>query len=146
MADEGCVFLQLTPAIEASEADRDRDAEEAVTNMAVATAEVPTAMEGVLATEGTEGSVVKLSLILEERVEGDHVEGVLRQREQFECELREATPDHALLAAKEAVARVLGEDSDVQEVSGVSATATAAELVTMEGVWRTEEETVLRQG
>jgi len=121
------------PAIEASEADADGDAEEAVTNTAVATAEVPSAMEGVQATEGTEGSVVEPSPIPEERVEGDHAEGVSWQREQFERELREATPDHTSPAAEEAVARVLGEDSDVQPVA-------------MEGVRRTEEETVPRQG
>jgi len=103
-------------------------------------------MEGVQATEGTEGSVVEPSPIPEERVEGDHAEGVSRQREQFERKLREATPDHASPAAEEAVARALGEDSDVQEVSGVSTTATAAEPVAMEGVRRTEEETVPRQG
>jgi len=145
-ADKECVFPQPMPAIEASEADVDRDAEEAVTNMAVATVEVPSAMEGVQATEGTKGSVIELSLIPEERVEGDHMEGVLRQHEQFERELREATPDHASLAAKEAVARALGEDSDMQEVSGASAMATVAEPVAMEGVRRTEEETVPRQG
>jgi len=146
MADKECVFPQLTPAIEASEADADGDAEEAMTNMAVATAEVPSAMEGVQAMEGTEGSIVKPSPIPEERVEGDHAEGVSRQREQFEHELREATLDHASPAAKEAVARVLGEDSDVQEVLGASAMATMAEPVAMEGVWRTEEEMVPRQG
>jgi len=145
-ADEECVFPQPTPAIEASEADADRDAKEAMMNTAVATVEVPSAMEGVQATEGTEGSIIELSLIPEERVEGDHMEGVSQQHKQFERELREATPDHASLAAKEAVARVLGEDSDMQEVSGASAMATAAEPVAMEGVWRTEEETVLRQG
>jgi len=145
-ADEECVFPQPTPAIEASEADADGDAEEAVTNMAVATAEVPSAMEGVQVTEGTKGSVIELSPILEERVKGDHAEGVSRQCEQFERKLRETTLDHTSLAAEEAVARVLGEDSDVQEVSGASAMATAAEPVAMEGVQRTEEETVPRQG
>jgi len=146
MADKECVFLQPTPTIEASEADTDGDAEEAVTNTAVATAEVPSAMEGVQVTEGTEGSVVEPSPIPEERVEGDHAEGVSRQHKQFERELREATPDHASPAAEEPVARALGEDLDVQEVSGASAMATAAEPVAMEGVQRTEEEMVPRQG
>jgi len=100
-ADKECVFPQPTPAIEASEADTDGDAEEAVTNTAVATAEVPSAMEGVQATEGTKGSVVEPSPIPEERVEGDHAEGVLRQCEQFERKLREATPDHTSPAAKD---------------------------------------------
>jgi len=143
------------PVIEAGEADADGDIEEAGTAeamgstseaVAVPTAEAPEAMEGVQATHEAEGSIVEPTPVPEEKAEEDHAEGVLRQREQFERELREATTDYASPAAKEAVARALGEDSDMQEESGASATATAAEPVTMEGVRRTEEETVPRQG
>ena len=114
--------------------------------VAVPTAEAPEAMEGVQATYEAEGSIVKLTPVPEEKAEEDHAEGVLRQREQLERKVREATTDYTSLAAEEAVARALGEDSDVQEVLGASAMATMAEPVAMEGVRRTEEEMVPRQG
>ena len=84
--------------------------------------------------------------MLEERAEGDHAEGVSRQREQFERELRVTSLDHASPAAEEAVARVLGEDSDVQEVSGASATAVVVDPDAMEGVRMIAGEMVPRQG
>jgi len=137
--------LEPLPAEESCEADADRDLEEAgaakamVSTSAVVmvqTAEAPEAMEEVQATEA-EGSIVKLLLVPEERAEGDHAEGVSWQREQLERELREVTADYATPAAEEAVARVLGEGSDMQEVPGASATA---------GASATEPETVPRQG
>jgi len=155
MADEDCIFLQPMPIIEAGEADVDRDAEEARTAdatglmskaVAVPTAEAPEAMEGVQAMYEAEGSIVEPTPVPEEKAKEDHVEGVLQQREQLKRKVREATMDYTSLAAEEAVARALGEDSDAQEVSGASATATTAEPVAMEGVRRTEEETVPRQG
>jgi len=99
-------------------------------------AEAPEAMEEVQATEA-KGSIVKPSPVLEERAEGDHAEGVSRQREQLERELREVTADYATPAAEEAVVRALGEGSDMQEVLGASATA---------GASATEPEMVPRQG
>ena len=144
--DKDCIFLLPTPVIAASEADMEGDAKEAGTSMVVAVAEVPMAMEGIQVMEGTEGSIVKLSPMPEERAKGDHTEGVSWQHKQFEQELRVTSMDHALPAAEEAVVRALGEDSDVQEVLGASATATAAEPDAMEGVQRTTEETVPRQG
>jgi len=154
-ADKDCIFLQPTPIIKAGEADVDRDAEEAGTAdamgsmseaVAVPTAEAPEAMEGVQATYEAEGSIVKLTPVPEEKAKEDHAEGMLRQHKQFERELREATTDYASPAAEEAVARALREDLDIQEVPEPSTVATAAELVAMEGVQRTEEETVPRQG
>jgi len=59
----------------------------------VPTAEAPEAMEGVQATYEAEGSIVKPTPVPEEKAEEDHAEGMLRQREQFEHELREATTD-----------------------------------------------------
>ena len=103
-------------------------------------------MTGVQAAEGTEGSVIEPSPMPEERTEGDHAEGVSRQREQLERELRVTSTDHASPAAEEAVARVLGEDLDVQEVSRASATAVAADPDAMEGVRMMVNETVPRQG
>jgi len=154
-ADKDCIFLQLTPIIEAGEADMDGDVEEARTAnatgsmseaVAVPTAEAPEVMEGVQATYEAEGSIVKPTPVPEEMAKEDHAEGVLQQCEQFERELREATMDYVSPAAEEAVARALGEDSDVQEVLELSTAATTAEPVAMEGVRRTEEEMVLRQG
>jgi len=145
MADEDCIFLQLTPVIEAGEVDRDGDVEEAGMAKAtgstseavvVLTAEAPEAMEGVQATYKAEGSIVKPMPVPEEKAEEDHAEGMLWQRKQFERELREATTDYALPAAEEAVARALGEDSDVQEVPESSTAASG-----MAGA-----ETVPRQG
>jgi len=155
MADEDCIFLQPTPIIEAGEADTDGDAEEARTAdatgsmskaVAVLTAEAPEAMAGVQATYKAEGSIIELTPVPEEKAKEDHAEGVLQQCKQLEREVREATMDYASPAAEEAVARALGEDSDMQEVSGVSTTVTVAEPVAMEGVRRTEEEMVPRQG
>jgi len=132
--------LESPPAEEPREADVDGDLEEAGTVEAtvstsaavvVQTAEDPEAMEEVQATEEAEGSIVKPSPVPEERAEGDHVEGVSWQQEQLERELREVTADYAMPAAEEAVARALGESSDMQEVPGASAT---------------EPETVPRQG
>jgi len=132
--------LEPPPAEESCKADTDRDLKEAgvakatiSTSVAVVvqTAEAPEAMEEVQATEEAEGSIVKPSPVPEERAEGDHTEGVLWQQEQLEHKLREVTADYAMPAAEEAVARVLGESSDVQEVPGASAT---------------EPETVPRQG
>jgi len=130
----------LEPLAEQScKADTDADLEEAgmakvmaSTSVAVMvqTAEAPEAMEE------DEGSIVKPSPVPEVRTVGDHAEGMLWQLEQLECELMEVT-DYALPAAKEAVARALGESSDVQEVPGVSATV---------GASVTEPETVPRQG
>jgi len=126
-------------AEESCKVDMDRDLKEAGTAkvtastsaaVVVQTAEVPEAMEE------DEGSIVKLSLVPEERTMGDHVEGMSRQLEQLERELMEVT-DYASPVAEEAVARVLGESSDVQEVPGVS---------TMAGASATEPETVPRQG
>jgi len=110
-----------------------------VTSMAVMVqmAEVPEAMEEVQAMEEAEGSIIEPSPVPEERAEGDHAEGVLRQQEQQECKLREVTADYATPAAKEAVARALGEGSDMEEVPGASA---------MAGESATEPETVPRQG
>jgi len=85
------------------------------------TAEALEAMEGVQAMEEAEGSIAELMPVLEERVEGDHAEGVLQQWEQLEHELRE--------------------DSDVQEVLGLSTGASATARASM-----TELEMVLRQG
>jgi len=109
--------------------------------VAVPTAEAPEAMEGVQATYEAEGSIVEPTPVPEEKAEEDHAEGMSRQREQFECELREATTDYASPAAEEAVARALGEDSDVQEVpeSSTAVSGTA-------GASGTEAETVPRQG
>jgi len=134
------------PVVAASEADAEGDAEEAGMSMVAATAGVSMAIEGVQAVEETKGSIVELSLMPEERAEEDHVEGVLRQCKQFKQELMVTSTDHASLAAEEAVARALGEDSDVQEVSRASATAAAVDLDTMEGVRMTADKMVLRQG
>jgi len=132
--------LEPPPAEESCKADADRDLEEAgaaeatvSTSAAVVvqTAEAPEAMEEVQATKEAGGSIVKPSPVPEERAEGDHAEGMSRQQEQLERELREVTADYAAPAAEEAVARALGEGSDVQEVPGASAT---------------EPETVPRQG
>jgi len=121
------------PAEESCEADADGDLEEAgmaevtaSTSAAVVvqTAEAPEAMEE------DEGSIVKLSPVPEVRTVGDHAEGMSRQLKQLERELMEVT-DYTLPAAKEAVVRVLGESSDMQEVPGASAM---------------EPETVPRQG
>jgi len=115
------------PAEESCKADVDGDLEEvgtaevtASTSAAVVvqTAEAPEAMEE------DKGSIVKPSLVPEERTVGDHAEGVSRQLEQLERELMEVT-DYASPAAKEAVARALGESSDLQEVPGASAMARA---------------------
>jgi len=137
-ADEDCIFLQPTPIIEAGMAKATGSMSKAVT---VQTAEALEAMEGVQAMYKAEGSIVKLTPVLEERAEEDHMEGVLRQHEQLECKLREVTTDYTSLAAEEAVARALGEDSDVQEVpeSSTAASATA-------GASAMEAETVPRQG
>jgi len=150
MADEDCIFLQLMPVIEAGEADADRDVEEVGTAKAtgsmskavvVPTAEAPEAMEGVQAMYEAEGSIVKPTPVPEEKAEEDHMEGMLRQCEQFECKLREATTDNASPAAEEAVARALGEDLDMQEVPESSTVVSVTA-----GVSATEAETVLRQG
>jgi len=131
--------LESLLAEEPREADADGDLEEAGTVEATAststavlvqTAEAPEAMEE----DG--GSIVEPSPVPEERTVGDHTEGVSRQLEQLECELMEVT-DYASPAAEEAVARALGESSDVQEVPGASATARARAA---------EPGTVLRQG
>jgi len=120
--------LEPLPAEESCEADTDGDLEEAgaaeatvSTSAAVVvqTAEAPEVMEEVQATEA-KGSIVEPSPVPEERAEGDHAEGVSRQQEQLERELREVTADYATPAAEEAVARALGEGSDVQEVPGAS--------------------------
>jgi len=80
--------LEPPPAEESCKADADRDLEEVGTVKAmvstsvavmVQTAEAPEAMEEVQATEEAEGSIVEPSLVPEERAEGDHVEGMLRQ-------------------------------------------------------------------
>jgi len=150
MADKDCIFLQPTPVIKAGEADMDGDAEEArmadttgSTSKAVTvpTAEALEVMEGVQMTYEAEGSIVEPTPVPEEKAKEDHVEGVLWQCKQFERELREATTDYASPAAEEAVARALGEDSDVQEVpeSSTAASGTA-------GASGTEAETVPRQG
>jgi len=106
--DEDCIFLLPMPVIVASEADMEGDAKEAGASMAVATVEVPMAMEGVQVMEETEDSVIEPSLIAEERAKGDHAEGVLQQHEQFEWELRVTSMDYRSPVAKEAVARALG--------------------------------------
>jgi len=116
--------LESPPAEEPCKADTDGDLEEAGTVKAMAstsaavivqTAEAPEVMEE----DG--GRIVEPSPVPEERTEGDHAEGVSQQQEQLERELREVTADYATPAAKEAVARVLGEGSDVEEVPGASA-------------------------
>jgi len=149
-ADEDCIFLQPTPIIEAGEADTDVDAEEAGTAdamgstskaVAVPTAEALEAMEGVQAMYKAEGSIVKLTPVLEEKAKEDHAEGVLRQRKQFEHELREGTTDYTSLAAEEAVARALGEDLDMQEAPESSTVASGTA-----GASGMEPETVPRQG
>jgi len=131
--------LEPLPAEESCEADGDGDLKEAgvakamvstSTAVMVQTAEAPEAMEEVQVTEA-KGSIVEPSPVPEERAEGDHAEGVSQQREQLERELREVTADYATPAAEEAVARALGEGSDMQEVPGASAM---------------EPETVPRQG
>jgi len=81
------------------------------------------------------GSIVKPSLVLEERAKGDHMEGVLWQCKQLKHKLREVTMDYMSPAAKEAVARVLGEDLDMQQV-----------LESSTGVSMMEPEMVPRQG
>jgi len=91
------------------------------TAVMVQTAEALEVMEEVQMTEEAKGSITKPSPVLEERAEGDHMEGMLWQLEQLEHKLREVTVDYASPAAEEAVARVLGESSDVQEVLGASA-------------------------
>jgi len=150
MADEDCIFLQPTPVIEAGDADADGGIEEvgmakAMGSMskavAVPTAEAPEVMEGVQAMYKAEGSIVKPTPVLEEKAEEDHAEGMSQQCEQFEHELREVTTDYASPAAEEAVARALGEDSDMQEVPELSTAASG-----MAGVSATEVETVPRQG
>jgi len=150
MADEDCIFLQPMPIIEAGEVDMDGDAEEArmanamgLTSKAVGvlTAEAPEAMEGVQVMYEAEGSIVEPTPVPEEKAEEDHAEGVLWQCKQFERKLREVTMDYASLAAEEAVARALGEDSDVQEAPESSTAASG-----MAGVSGTEPETVPRQG
>jgi len=125
--------LESPPAEEPHEADTDRDLEEAGTVKAtvstsaavlVQTAEAPEVMEE------DRGSIIKPSLVPEERTMGDHAEGVSRQLEQLERKLMEVT-DYASPAAEEVVARALGESSDVQEVPGAS--ATELEMVPRQG-------------
>jgi len=120
-------------AEESCEADTDGDIKEAGTAEVMAsmsaavmvqTAEAPEVMEE------DKGSIVKLSPVPEERTMGDHAEGMSRQLEQLQHELMEVT-DYVSLAAEEAVARVLGESSDVQEVPGAS--ATELEMVPRQG-------------
>jgi len=132
--------LESLPAEEPRKADADGDLEEAgtvkvmaSTSMAVVVqmAEVPEVMEEVQVMEEAEGSIVEPSPVPEERAEGDHAEGVSRQQEQQEHELREVTADYAMLAAEEAVARALGEGSDMEEVPGAS--ATEPEMVPRQG-------------
>jgi len=127
------------PAEESCEADADRDLKEAgmakvtaSTSVAVVvqTAEAPEAMEE------DEGSIIEPSPVPEVRTMGDHAEGMSQQLKQLERELMEVT-DYVSPAAEEAVARALGESSDVQEVLGASATV---------GANTTEPETVPRQG
>jgi len=125
--------LEPLPAEESCKVDMDGDLEEvgAAEAMASTSAAVVVQMaEAPEAMEEDRGSIVKPSPVPEERTVGDHAEGVSRQLEQLECKLMEVT-DYVSPAAKEAVARVLGESSDVQEVLGVSVT---------------ELETVPRQG
>ena len=126
-------------AEESCKADTDADLEEAGTAKVMAstsvavvvqTAEAPEAMEE------DEGSIVKLSPVPEVRTMGDHAEGMSQQLKQLERELMEVT-DYVSPAAEEAVARALGESSDVQEVPGASATARARAV---------EPGTVPRQG
>jgi len=142
---QGLCLPLPAPVIAASEADAEGDAEEAGASMVVATAGALMLMARAQAEE-TEGSVIDPSPMPEERAEGDHVEGLSWQHKQFEWELRVTSVDHASPVAEEVVARALGEDSDVQEVSRVSATAVAADPDAMEGVWMTANEMVLRQG
>jgi len=132
--------LESPLAEEPHKADVDRDLEEAgmvkvmvstSTAVVVQTAEVPEAMEEVQATEEAKGSIIKPSPVPEERAEGDHAEGMSRQQEQRERELREVTADYTMPAAEEAVARALGEGSDVEEVPGAS--ATEPEMVPRQG-------------
>jgi len=134
------------PVIAASEADAEGDAEEARTSTVAATAGASRVIKGVQVAEETKGSIVELLPMPEERVKGDHAEGVLQQCKQFECKLRVTSMDHTLPVAKEVVARALGEDSDMQEVSGASAMVAVVDLDTMEGVQMTADKTVPRQG
>jgi len=122
--------LELLPAEESCKADVDGDLEEAGTAKVTAlmsavvmvqTAEVLEVMEEVQATEEAKGSIVKPSPVPEERAEGDHMEGVSWQQEQLERGLREVTADYMMPVAEEAVARALGEGSDMEEVLGASA-------------------------
>jgi len=138
------------PIIKAGEADADVDVEEAGTAdatgstskaVAVLTAEALEAMEGVQAMYKAEGSIVKLTPVLEEKAKEDHAEGMLRQRKQFERDLREGTTDYTSLAAEEVVARVLGEDLDMQEALESSTVASGTA-----GASGMEPETVPRQG
>jgi len=119
-----------SPAEESCKADADGDLKEAgmakvmaSTSAAVMVqmAEVLEAMEEVQAMEEAEGSFIEPSPVPEERAKGDHAEGMLWQQEEQERELREVTADYVTLAAEEAVARALGEGSDVEEVLGASA-------------------------
>jgi len=132
--------LESPPAEEPCEADADRDPKEAGTVKAMASTSAAVAVQTAEAPEAMEedgGSIVELLPVPEERTEGDHAEGVSRQQEQLERELREVTADYTTPVAEEAVARALGEGSDMEEVPGAS---------TMAGVSATEPETVPRQG
>jgi len=150
------------PVIGASEVDAEGDAKEAGTSTAVTTVGALMLTAGVQAAEETNGSAIKplpileeraegdhtegVSPMLEERAEGDHAEGVLWQGKQFKRELRVTSLDLVLPVAEEAVARALGEDSDVQEVLRASTMVVAVDLDAMEGVRMTVNKTVLRQG
>jgi len=126
-------------AEESCEADVDGDLEEAgMAEVMVSTSTVVVVQtaEALEAMEEDEGSIIELSPVPEVRTVGDHAEGVSWQLEQLERELMEVT-DYTSPAAEEAVARALGESSDVQEVLGASATV---------GASVTEPETVPRQG
>jgi len=131
--------LEVLPVVEPCKADADGDLKDA--GMAEAMVSTSAVM---VQTTGAEGRIVKPLSVLEAK--GDHAEGVSWQHKQLEQELREASMGYTLPVAEEAVVRVLGEDLDMQEVSGASATATAAKPEAMEGVWRTVEEIVPRQG
>jgi len=115
--------LEPLPAEESCKADTDGDLEEAGAAEATASTSAAVVVQMAEAPEAMEedrGSIVKPLPVPEERTVGDHVEGVLRQLEQLECKLMEVT-NYMSPAAEEAVARALGESSDVQEVLGVSA-------------------------
>jgi len=110
------------PAIEASEADADRDTNKAGMTGAMTSTNVvvvalvagdPEAMEGVQTAEETKDSIIVGT------PEGELAEGLMWQAKQHKQEHRQATVECAMPLANMMVEEPLENDLDVQEVFGL---------------------------